>query len=123
MSDLVSATGIAELRPAPKIFKETCQIDWTKTAQAIYNHVRGLSPYPAAWTSLSLSNGEVLSPVKVYKVAPLKETPKGEPGQMTSDGKSYIHITCADGMVALEELQIPGKKRMDVKSLLNGMKI
>ena len=123
IKDLEATTGIAELRPAPKIFKETCQIDWTKTAQAIYNHVRGLSPYPAAWTSLSLSNGEVLSPVKVYKVAPLKETPKGEPGQMMSDGKSYIHITCADGMVALEELQIPGKKRMDVKSLLNGMKI
>lgn len=123
IKDLEATTGIAELRPAPKIFKETCQIDWTKTAQAIYNHVRGLSPYPAAWTSLTLSNGEVLSPVKVYRVTPLKETPKGEPGQMVSDGKSYIHITCADGMVALEELQIPGKKRMDVKSLLNGMKI
>ncbi|MBO7379911.1 MAG: methionyl-tRNA formyltransferase [Bacteroidales bacterium] len=142
MNDLVAATGIAELRPAPKIFKETCHIDWTATAQSIYNKVRGLSPYPAAWTELTLSNGEILSPVKIYRVSMLPESgnnkhsdnnlnnqsnpvpSKGlEPGKMETDGKNYIHIGCADGTIALEELQLPGKKRMDVKALLNGVKL
>lgn len=155
MSDLVSATGIAELRPAPKIFKETCQIDWNQPARTIYNKVRGLSPYPAAWTELTLSDGTVLSPVKVYGVAkaPLLSPKRGEdsvpaqksqglvsgqegeglypaqkhvnlaPGEMKTDGKTYIHIGCADGIIALEELQLPGKKRMDVKALLNGVRL
>lgn len=123
IKDLEATTGIAELRPAPKIFKETCEIHWDWTADKIYNHVRGLSPYPAAWTSLTLSSGEVISPVKVYKVSPIQSAHVGEPGQMQTDGKSYIHLTCADGAIALEELQIPGKKRMDVKSLLNGFKL
>lgn len=124
MQDLVKATGIAELRPAPKIFKETCQIDWNQPSRVIYNKVRGLSPYPAAWTELTLSTGEVLSPVKVYEVKEVKSENAKEcqPGQMVSDGKSYIHIACADGLIALEQLQLPGKKRMDVKSLLNGFK-
>ena len=122
MSDLVKATGIAELRPAPKIFKETCQIDWTASATRIYNQVRGLSPYPAAWTTLTLPSGEVLSPVKIYKVE--KRGGGTLPiGQMATDGRSYIEIGCADGIISLLELQLPGKKRMDVKALLNGMKL
>jgi len=122
MSDLVKATGIAELRPAPKIFKETCQIDWTASATKIYNQVRGLSPYPAAWTTLTLPSGEVLSPVKIYKVE--KRGGGTLPiGQMATDGRSYIEIGCADGIISLLELQLPGKKRMDVKALLNGMKL
>ncbi len=120
MHDLVATTGIAELRPAPKIFKETCQIDWQASQRTIYNKVRGLSPYPAAWTELTLSSGEVLSPVKIYKVSEVSK--KLQPGQMETDGKSYIHMGCADGAIALEELQLPGKKRMDVRSLLNGFK-
>lgn len=122
MSDLVKATGIAELRPAPKIFKETCQIDWTASATKIYNQVRGLSPYPAAWTTLTLPSGEVLTPVKIYKVE--KRGGGTLPiGQMATDGRSYIEIGCADGIISLLELQLPGKKRMDVKALLNGMKL
>ncbi|MCR5362185.1 MAG: methionyl-tRNA formyltransferase [Bacteroidales bacterium] len=121
MSDLVKATGIAELRPAPKIFKETCQIDWTASATKIYNQVRGLSPYPAAWTTLTLPSGEVLTPVKIYKVE--KRSGTLPIGQMATDGRSYIEIGCADGIISLLELQLPGKKRMDVKALLNGMKL
>lgn len=122
MSDLVKATGIAELRPAPKIFKETCQIDWTASATKIYNQVRGLSPYPAAWTTLTLPSGKVLTPVKIYKVE--KRGGGTLPiGQMATDGRSYIEIGCADGIISLLELQLPGKKRMDVKALLNGMKL
>lgn len=112
---------ISELKPAPKIFKETCLIDWNDTARNIYNKVRGLSPYPAAWTELTASNGEKISPVKTYKVSVVEEgkTSSQENGAVTST-KSSIHIKCADGIIALEELQLPGKKRMDVKSLLNG---
>lgn len=112
---------ISELKPAPKIFKETCLIDWNDTARNIYNKVRGLSPYPAAWTELTASNGEKISPVKIYKVSVVEEgkTCSQENGTVTST-KSSIHIKCADGIIALEELQLPGKKRMDVKALLNG---
>lgn len=112
---------ISELKPAPKIFKETCLIDWNDTARNIYNKVRGLSPYPAAWTELTASNGEKISPVKIYKVSVVEEgkTSSQENGAVTST-KSSIHIKCADGVIALEELQLPGKKRMDVKALLNG---
>lgn len=112
---------ISELKPAPKIFKETCLIDWNDTARNIYNKVRGLSPYPAAWTELTASNGEKISPVKIYKVSVVEEgkTCSQENGAVTST-KSSIHIKCADGIIALEELQLPGKKRMEVKALLNG---
>lgn len=122
MADLERVTGIAELRPAPKIFKETCQIDWASSATKIYNQVRGLSPYPAAWTTLTLPSGEEITPVKIYKVE--KRGGGTLPiGQMATDGRSYIEIGCADGIISLLELQLPGKKRMDVKALLNGMKL
>jgi methionyl-tRNA formyltransferase len=121
MSDLVSATGIAELRPAPKIFKETCQLDWNRTCEQLYNQVRGLSPYPAAWTTLTLSSGEEVTPVKVFKASKLAGSLPV--GKMDTDGKTYIHIGCADGILSLDELQFPGKKRMDVKALLNGVKM
>lgn len=118
MNDLVAATGISELRPAPKIFKETCQIEWNAPARVIYNKVRGLSPYPAAWTEIpTICEGNI----KIYKVK--VETGSLAPGEMRTDGKSYIHIGCADGAIALEELQLPGKKRMDVKALLNGVRL
>lgn len=118
IQDLEASTGISELRPAPKIFKETCQLHYERTVRQLHNLVRGLSPYPAAWTTL----GE-LSPVKVYRTSIVSE---GKPqdtaaiGQVTTDNKSYIHVTCADGVLALEELQLPGKKRMEVRALLNG---
>lgn len=96
-----------KLRPAPKIFKETCQIDFTKTANEIHNFVRGLSPYPAAWCNLTIG-GQVYENVKVYR---------------TSKGDGLIAVDCADGKISIEELQLPGKKRMDAKSLLNGLRI
>lgn len=113
---------ISELKPAPKIFKETCLIDWSDTARNIFNKVRGLSPYPAAWTELMASTGETISPVKIYHTTIKKEgiANKENIGKVETDGKSYIHINCADGVIALDELQLPGKKRMDVKALLNG---
>ncbi|MBR5715343.1 MAG: methionyl-tRNA formyltransferase [Bacteroidales bacterium] len=121
LHDLKASTGIDELRPAPKIFKETCELHFDQPVRRLHNLVRGLSPYPAAWTSL----GD-LSPVKVFRTSIVSE---GKPqsvdkiGQIETDDKSFIHIICSDGVLALEELQLPGKKRMEVRALLNGFKL
>ena len=104
-----------ELRPAPKIFKDTCAIDFSCTAEQIRNHVRGLSPYPAAWISempASHPLAEVLKGAKVYKVALAHQ----------AEQKGHIIVPCADGYVDILELQMPGKKRMDAAALLNGLK-
>ena len=104
-----------ELRPAPKIFKDTCAIDFSRTAEQIRNHVRGLSPHPAAWISdmpASHPLAEVLKGAKVYKVAVAQH----------AEQKGHIIVPCADGYVDILELQMPGKKRMDAAALLNGLK-
>ena len=105
-----------ELRPAPKIFKDTCAINFAQTAEQIRNHVRGLSPYPAAWISEMPANhplAEVLRGAKVYKAAITKH----------AEQKGHIIVPCADGYIDLLELQLPGKKRMDAASLLNGIRV
>ncbi len=96
---------LPNLRPAPKIFKEDCQIDFTRTAIEIKNFVRGLSPYPTAWCNIDI-HGQHFDNVKVYKVEP---------------GDGPIAVDCQDGKVSIVELQLPGKKRMDAKALLNGL--
>lgn len=106
---------ISELRPAPKIFKEDCDIPFaTKTAEEIKNFVRGLSPYPAAWTNLTI-NGQVFENVKIYAVEAIPEY------RNTGMPKNEIIVPCKEGAVRILELQIPGKKRMDVRSFLNGL--
>jgi methionyl-tRNA formyltransferase len=104
-----------DLRPAPKIFKDTCAIDFSRTAEQIRNHVRGLSPYPAAWISDMPANhplAELLKGAKVYEVAIAQ----------SAEQKGHIIIPCADGYVDVLELQLPGKKRMNAAALLNGLK-
>jgi methionyl-tRNA formyltransferase len=95
-----------DLRPAPKIFKETCEIDTTKTVAEVHNFVRGLSPYPAAWCNLTIG-GTTYENVKVFA---------------TQKGKGAISLQCADGEISLTELQLPGKRRMAAKDLLNGLR-
>ena len=105
----------SNLRPAPKIFKETCMIDFSWTAERIRNHVRGLSPYPAAWIANMPSFhplADVLKGAKVYQVAITQ----------VSEQKGHIIVPCADGYVDILELQLPGKKRMMASALLNGIK-
>ena len=105
-----------ELRPAPKIFKDTCAINFAQTAEQIRNHVRGLSPYPAAWISEMPANhplAEALRGAKVYKAAVTQH----------AEQKGHIIVPCADGYVDLLELQLPGKKRMDAAALLNGIRV
>lgn len=105
---------LAELRPAPKIFKEDCEIRFAeKTAEEIHNFVRGLSPYPAAWANLTI-NGQAFENVKIFKV----EISKYRDIAMS---KSDIIVPCKEGAVRILELQAPGKKRMDAKSFLNGI--
>ena len=95
-----------DLRPAPKIFKETCEIDTTKTVAEVHNFVRGLSPYPAAWCNLTIG-GTTYENVKIFA---------------TQKGKGAISLQCADGEISLTELQLPGKRRMAAKDLLNGLR-
>ena len=107
---------IAELRPAPKIFKEDCEIKFAeKTAEEVHNFVRGLSPYPAAWAKLNI-NGITFDNVKIYAVEVISNQQS-----VISSGKGDIVIPCKEGAVRILELQVPGKKRMDVRSFLNGI--
>ena len=103
-----------ELKPAPKIFKEDCEIRFEeKTAEEVHNFVRGLSPYPGAWASLNI-NGQYIENVKIFSV--------DIPGYRdTGIPKNEILIPCREGAVRILELQVPGKKRMDAKSFLNGL--
>jgi methionyl-tRNA formyltransferase len=106
------------LKAAPKIHKETCKIDWTKSAEEIRNFIRGLSPYPAAWTTL---NGKTL---KIFKTKISKDIDMQEPGIVESDGKTYLHFhTGAAEVLSILELQLEGKKRMTVEEFLRGNKI
>ncbi len=112
----------SEMKPAPKIFKETCQINFNQSAVAVHNFVRGLSPYPAAWAKLPIGGTE--QTVKIYKTSPIiSQHPLQGAGGLSTDNKTYLRITTTDGYIDILELQLPGKKRMDIRSLLNGIKI
>ena len=105
-------------KKAPKLFKDNCRIDWSKSTIEIYNHIRGLSPYPVAWTEFTSSDGETLS-VKIFKSSFTLESNKRKIGEIESSKKS-LTIHTKDGAIHLLEIQIPGKKKMDILSFLNG---
>ena len=108
------------LRPAPKIFKEDCRIDWTLPGKRIVDFVRGLSPYPAAWTEMHREGSEEPQSAKVFS-ATFEAAAHGQPcGTIESDGRTFIRVACADGWIAVGELQIAGKKRLPVHDLLLG---
>lgn len=104
-----------KIRHAPKIFKETCKIDWNQPTQKVYDFIRGLSPYPSAWTEI---NGLTF---KIYKAS--KGNKKLNPGTLMSDNKTNLLIGTDDGALSIEELQLQGKKRMDIASFLRGNKL
>ena len=106
-----------ELKPAPKIFKEDCHIDFSLTGKEVQNLVRGLSPYPAAWAQLT----ESLT-AKIFEVEFLPGAVECEPGTILSDERKYIHVAVADGLVNIKELQLSGKKRMTAEELLRGFR-
>lgn len=109
------------LKPAPKIFKEDCRIDWSKSGREIINFVRGLSPYPAAWGALT-AEGKEPSSAKVFR-ASFREAMHNEPyGTIRTDHREELEVACRDGWIALEELQIAGKRRMTAHDLLLGFR-
>ncbi len=108
------------LHPAPKIFKEDCRIDWTRPGKRIVDFIRGLSPYPAAWTEMYREDDATPSTVKIFSVS-FEPAQHGEPcGTIESDGRTLIRVACADGWLTLGELQLAGKKRLAVRELLLG---
>lgn len=114
---LPQATGngqLENLKHAPKIFKEDCRINWNKTVTEVHNLIRGLSPYPAAFTTL---NDKAL---KIYKAKKDTASASIETGHYTSDKKTFLKFACSDGYLYVEELQLEGKKRMTVQEFLKG---
>jgi len=110
------------LRHAPKIFKDTCRINWTWGVKRCYDFVRGLSPYPAAWTELVDEAGKH-TVLKLYATAKEFTTPQEPIGTVVSDGKTFFKIALSDGYLSLNTLQLAGKKRMNVADFLRGFKI
>lgn len=110
-----------ELHPAPKIFKETCRINWEQPAKTVYDFIRGLSPYPAAWTELCYPDGASVI-VKIYKTEKLLQTHSFPIGTIMSDGKSYFRVAVKDGFLNIDSLQLAGKKRLSVVDFLCGFK-
>lgn len=111
----------ATLKPAPKIFKEDCKIDWSWEGERIVNFVRGLSPYPAAWTPMYL-NGEEKGSSKIFEVRFSPDKGNGNVGEIISDGKEQIAVVCSDGLIEIRSMQMAGKKRMSNKDLLLGFR-
>lgn len=109
---------VDSLKPAPKLFKDDCRIDWTQTGEQIRNLIRGLSPYPAAWTELEDENGNSYT-MKIY-FADLEADSDAKPGTIESDEKSYLKIAAADRRLSITDLQLSGKKRMKTDEFLRG---
>ncbi len=112
----------AELKMAPKIFKETCKINWNSDCESIYNFVRGLSPYPTAWSELMNDNREPI-PMKIYAVTTEQTSHTYTHGTIITDGKKELKVACKDGFVIIQSLQLSGKKRMNSDEFLRGYKI
>lgn len=102
------------LKHAPKIFTETCKIDWAKGTDEIYNLIRGLAPYPAAFTVLNERT------LKIFSAKKIKEAVNITPGNYETDGKTFLRFACKDGWITLNDIQLEGKKRMSVGDFLKG---
>jgi methionyl-tRNA formyltransferase len=104
---------------APKIFKEDCRISWHLDVQSIHNKIRGLSPYPTAWTELTHPSREPQM-LKIFRTTPEKSSHLHEPGTMVSDQRKWAKIACSDGYLRITDLQLAGKKRMGIEEFLRG---
>ncbi|WP_300903605.1 methionyl-tRNA formyltransferase [uncultured Alistipes sp.] len=111
----------ASLRPAPKIFKEDCRIDWSLPGRRIVDLVRGLSPYPAAWSTLRRDDEQPIG-AKIFAVRFAPGTTAEPCGTVESDARTFIRVACSDGWIAIDEIQLAGKKRLPVRELLLGFR-
>ena len=109
-----------ELPVAPKIFKETCEINWNQSAKKVYDFVRGLSPYPGAWGNVMLN--DKLMMLKVFKTQKTDKTTILEPGILYAE-KGHLYVSCADSLLEILQLQQSGKKRMSAKDFINGQRL
>lgn len=116
-----TADNSTPLKTAPKIFKDTCRVDWNMSAKRVYDFVRGLSPYPGAWTTLVAPDGTE-AVLKLFRTTKTGQTAEGrKPGTIVADRK-HMYIAAQDELLQVNELQVAGKKRMDAQAFLNGMK-
>ena len=115
-------TNESELRPAPKIFRDTCRIDWGRNVGEIYDFVRGMSPYPAAWCELVAPDGKSVV-LKVYATSKEYVCHDKPAGTLLTDGKTYMKVAVSGGYVSLVDLQLAGKKRMPVADMLRGFPV
>ncbi len=109
------------LKPAPKIFKETCEIDWNKPCKQVYDFIRGLSPVPGAWANMTLHAGQMPAVVKFFAARKTAETADCEPGTLKVDKKRLL-VATSDCWLEVTELQLAGKKRMQATDFINGLK-
>ncbi|MBB4035876.1 methionyl-tRNA formyltransferase [Dysgonomonas hofstadii] len=110
-----------DLKAAPKIFKETCRIDWNKPAKDIHNLIRGMSPYPAAWTEL-YTEGKEPQNVKIYASQIINSLQSNAAGTILTDNKTYLHVVCSDGCISITDIQFAGKRPMKIDEVLRGYK-
>ena len=110
------------LNLAPKIFKENCRIDWKLRGERIFNHIRGLSPYPGAYTMLKKEAGEALQ-CKIFKATFEASPQKDAPGTISTDGKHSLKVSVKDGMIHVHSIQLEGKRKMDIRDFLAGFKL
>ena len=110
------------LKSAPKISKEFCNVDWSRDCQTVYNHIRGLSPYPAAHTQLQSESGEIID-MKLYAAEIESCIPNVAPGTVVTDNKKYLKIALSDGFIHLKQVQQAGKKAMSVTDFLRGTQL
>lgn len=118
--DLLVGENVA-LKPAPKIFRDTCRINWKQPLKSTYDFIRGLSPYPAAWTVLN--NDGKISDVKIYESVKDSEIKGLVPGSIQTDNKSFLKVATQTGWLIIKSIQIAGKKRMSITDFLKGTKI
>lgn len=111
------------LKPAPKIFKEDCKINWNLSIQQIYNHIRGLSPYPAAWSVLKANSSEAELSFKIFESEKEERDHALQAGEIVSDSKKYLKIAVNGGYINITSLQLEGKKRLSAEELLRGFKM
>lgn len=111
---LPNTIAAEQFKHAPKIFTETCKIDWQKSTAAVYNLIRGLSPYPAAYSFLNDKK------LKIFKAEKILTSPTIAAGEFETDKNTYLHFACTDGYIAVKELQLEGKKKMQIADFLRG---
>ncbi|MCF6241747.1 MAG: methionyl-tRNA formyltransferase [Bacteroidales bacterium] len=114
---------ISQLKSAPKIFKDDCKINWEQNGKKIYDFIRGLSPYPAAWTLFQSINGDKILSAKIFAAEFLSEAHELLPKDMDSNKKDYFHIAVPDGFMAIKEIQLEGKKRLKIEDFLKGFDV